>query len=149
MAHLLYMTSSVLGVFVVVIRWFNWWSHGLNVELSSGSRSDWKLWKKSRSWAWIKINILYILKTVRTPATSENIHIFCLQNMISFHNVHETCRWLLKYQMKLVLVFLSTFNLNIWYVHFNVQLNRNKWNLLNMLSVLIILAISVYTMNIL
>ncbi len=32
---------------------------------------------------------------VRTPDRSENIDLFCLQNMISFHNVHETCRWLL------------------------------------------------------
>ncbi len=41
------------------------------------------------------LNHIVVATIVRTPDRSENIDLFCLQNMISFHNVHETCRWLL------------------------------------------------------
>jgi len=33
-----------------------------------------------------------VAKIVRTPDRSENIDLFCLQNMIQCHNVAETCR---------------------------------------------------------
>ncbi len=36
-----------------------------------------------------------VAKIIRTPDRSENIDPFCLQNMILFHNVRETCRWLI------------------------------------------------------
>ncbi len=59
-----------------------------------------------------------VAKIVRTTDRFENIDLFCLQNMILFHNVHETCRWLLwAQQLKRVVLFLTTFNFNIWYVH--------------------------------
>ncbi len=33
-----------------------------------------------------------VAKIVRAPDKSENIDLFCLQNIIYFHNFHETCR---------------------------------------------------------
>lgn len=45
-----------------------------------------------------------------------------------FHNVYETCivlLWNNKNRMKWVVLFLSTFNYNIWYVHFLQQLQKH------------------------
>ncbi len=51
---------------------------------------------------------------------------FYLQNMLSFPNVHETCRWLRwAQQIWSVVLFFSTFNFNIWYVYLLQQLQQH------------------------
>ncbi len=51
---------------------------------------------------------------------------FYLQNMLSFPNVHETRRWLRwAQQIWSVVLFLSTFNFNIWYVYLLQQLQQH------------------------
>ncbi len=55
---------------------------------------------------------------------------FCLQNMILFYNVHETCRWLLGAQQISDEVSCDVFN--IWCVHlFSNDISTYLWHSVN------------------
>ncbi len=68
-----------------------------------------------------------IVRTISYLSELEILTFFCLQNIISFHNVKHAdgCSEHNRYQMKWVVLFLSTFNFNIWYVHLLKQLQQH------------------------